>query len=86
MGIRSFAVTGDGPEVHLDVFGTGFLVSDKGHILTNHHVAVPWWDNDDLKEMTQQGVEPVAAEMTVYFPGMEHGITVFTEDLYGMQT
>src|SRR6266581_3667847 len=26
-------VTGDAPEVHLDVFGTGFLVSDKGHIL-----------------------------------------------------
>jgi DNA-binding response OmpR family regulator/S1-C subfamily serine protease len=72
-------VTGDGPEVHLDVFGTGFLVSDKGQILTNHHVAEPWWDNDDLKEITQQGVEPVAAEMTVYFPGMDHGIPVTTE-------
>jgi len=72
-------VTGDGPEVHLDVFGTGFLVSDKGQILTNHHVAEPWWDNDDLKEMTQQGVEPMAAEMTVYFPGMDHGVAVATE-------
>jgi serine protease Do len=74
-------VTGDGPEVHLDVFGTGFLVSDKGQILTNHHVAEPWWDNDDLKEMTQQGVEPVAAEMTVYFPGMDHGVAVSTEKI-----
>jgi len=74
-------VTGDGPEVHLDVFGTGFLVSDKGQILTNHHVAEPWWDNDDLKEMTQQGVEPVASEMTVYFPGMDHGVTVSTEKI-----
>jgi DNA-binding response OmpR family regulator len=74
-------VTGDGPEVHLDVFGTGFLVSDKGEILTNHHVAEPWWDNDDLKEMTQQGVEPVAAEMTVYFPGMDHGVAVSTEKI-----
>src|SRR3954452_19722622 len=74
-------VTGDGPEVHLDVFGTGFLVSDKGQILTNHHVAEPWWDNDDLKEMTQQGVEPVPAEMTVYFPGLDHGVTVSTEKI-----
>ena len=41
-------VTGSGSEVHLDVLGTGFLVSDKGQILTNHHVAEPWWDNDDL--------------------------------------
>jgi DNA-binding response OmpR family regulator len=74
-------VTGDGPEVHLDVFGTGFLVSEKGQILTNHHVAEPWWDNDDLKEMMQQGVEPVAREMTVYFPGMDHGVTVSTEKI-----
>jgi S1-C subfamily serine protease len=41
-------VTGSGPEVHLDVLGTGFLVSDRGQILTNHHVAEPWWGNDDL--------------------------------------
>src|SRR6266852_3108059 len=42
------SLTGSGPEVHLDVFGTGFLVSDTGRILTNHHVAEPWWQNDDL--------------------------------------
>jgi DNA-binding response OmpR family regulator len=47
-------LTGNGPEVHLDVFGTGFLVSE-GQILTNHHVAEPWWQNDDLKEMLDQG-------------------------------
>ena len=50
------SLTGSGPEVHLDVFGTGFLVSDTGRILTNHHVAEPWWENDDLKEMLDQGL------------------------------
>ncbi|HVI09266.1 MAG TPA: trypsin-like peptidase domain-containing protein [Candidatus Binatia bacterium] len=75
------AVTGNGPEVHLDVFGTGFLVSEKGRILTNHHVAEPWWDNADLKEMTSQGVEPVVAEMMAYFPGISHGIAVSTEKI-----
>ena len=58
------SLTGSGPEVHLDVFGTGFLVSASGQILTNHHVAEPWWQNDDLKEMLDQGLEPVVAEMT----------------------
>ena len=58
------SLSGNGPEVHLDVFGTGFLVSDTGQILTNHHVAEPWWQNDDLKEMLEQGVEPLIAEMT----------------------
>ena len=75
------SLTGNGPEVHLDVFGTGFLVSDTGRILTNHHVAEPWWQNDDLKEMLDQGVEPVIAEMTAYFPGITNGIAVNTEKI-----
>src|SRR6267143_2074992 len=75
------SLTGSGPEVHLDVFGTGFLVSDTGRILTNHHVAEPWWQNDDLKEMLDQGVEPVIAEMTAYFPGIANGIAVNTEKI-----
>jgi DNA-binding response OmpR family regulator/S1-C subfamily serine protease len=74
-------LTGNGPEVHLDVFGTGFLVSDSGEILTNHHVAEPWWQNDDLKEMLDQGVEPVIAEMTAYFPGIANGIAANTEKI-----
>jgi len=75
------SLTGNGPEVHLDVFGTGFLASASGQILTNHHVAEPWWQNDDLKEMLDQGLEPVIAEMTAYFPGVPHGIAINTEKI-----
>jgi S1-C subfamily serine protease len=73
------SLTGTGPEVHLDAFGTGFLVSANGQILTNHHVAEPWWQDDDLKEMLNQGLEPVIVEMTAYFPGVTHGIAINTE-------
>jgi DNA-binding response OmpR family regulator len=73
------SVTGTGPEVHMDAFGTGFLASTSGQILTNHHVAEPWWQNDDLKEMLDQGLEPAIAEMTAYFPGVPHGIPITTE-------
>jgi DNA-binding response OmpR family regulator len=75
------SLSGSGPEVHLDVFGTGFLASATGQILTNHHVAEPWWQNDDLKEMLDQGLEPVIAEMTAYFPGVPHGIAINTEKI-----
>jgi S1-C subfamily serine protease/DNA-binding NarL/FixJ family response regulator len=75
------SLTGAGPEVHLDVFGTGFLASANGQILTNHHVAEPWWQNDDLKEMLDQGLEPEIAEMTAYFPGVRRGIAIKTEKI-----
>jgi serine protease Do len=75
------SLTGNGPEVHLDFFGTGFLASANGRILTNHHVAEPWWQNDDLKEMFDEGLEPVIVEMTAYFPGVPHGMAINTEKI-----
>jgi DNA-binding response OmpR family regulator/S1-C subfamily serine protease len=75
------SLTGAGPEVHLDVFGTGFLVSTNGQILTNHHVVEPWWGSDELKEMFSQGLDPKVAEMTAYFPGVAHGIALRTEKI-----
>ncbi len=46
---------GAGPHLQIDVFGTGFLVRRDGRILTNHHVAEPWWSNDELKELLDHG-------------------------------
>src|SRR5258708_23990436 len=66
---------GRAPEVRADFFGTGFLVGE-GKILTNHHVAQPWWKNDELSSALQQGLEPVIAEMTAYFPDAPSGVTV----------
>jgi DNA-binding response OmpR family regulator/S1-C subfamily serine protease len=75
------SLAGNGPEVHLHVFGTGFLVSTGGQILTNHHVAEPWWQNDDLKEMLDQGLQPVIVQMRAYFPGVPRGIAIKTEKI-----
>jgi S1-C subfamily serine protease len=73
------SVNGTGPEVHLDAFGTGFLASASGEILTNHHVVEPWLHNDELNELLDQGLQPVIADMTAYFPGVPRGIPVKTE-------
>jgi S1-C subfamily serine protease len=75
------SLTGGGPEVHVTTFGTGFLASAKGQILTNHHVAEPWWENDDLKEMLTQGMAPEINEMSAYFPGVDHAIAISTEKI-----
>jgi CheY-like chemotaxis protein/S1-C subfamily serine protease len=60
---------GNGPEVKFDIFGTGFLVGGSGRVLTNRHVAEPWWKNDELVELTGQGFEPQISLIRAYFPG-----------------
>jgi DNA-binding response OmpR family regulator/S1-C subfamily serine protease len=75
------SLAGSGPEVHVTVFGTGFLAATGGQILTNHHVAEPWWQDEDFKEMHGQGLEPVIVDMRAYFPGVAHGIAINTEKI-----
>ena len=70
-----YTLEGRAPEVRADFFGTGFLVGE-GKILTNHHVAEPWWKNDELSSALQKGLEPVIAEMTAYFPDALSGVAV----------
>jgi DNA-binding response OmpR family regulator/S1-C subfamily serine protease len=60
---------GHGPEVRLDVFGTGFLAGPGGRVLTNRHVAQPWWKNDEMSQLSNQGFQPEIAMIRAYFPG-----------------
>jgi S1-C subfamily serine protease/DNA-binding NarL/FixJ family response regulator len=73
-GMVSLDTEGTGPLLQVDVFGTGFLVSRDGRLLTNHHVAEPWWSNDELKPLLDRGASAFAASYTAYFPGAA-GIT-----------
>jgi DNA-binding response OmpR family regulator len=68
-----YSLDGRAPEVRQDYFGTGFIVGD-GKILTNHHVAQPWWKNDEMDAALKQGLEPTIAEMAAYFPETPNGI------------
>lgn len=61
--------SGRGPEVKVDVFGTGFLAAPEGRIITNRHVAEPWWKNDELSDLTSQGFQPEISAIHAYFPG-----------------
>jgi S1-C subfamily serine protease/DNA-binding NarL/FixJ family response regulator len=74
-GMVSLDTEGSGPPLQIDVFGTGFLISRDGRLLTNHHVAEPWWSNDELKQLLDRGASAVAASYTAYFPESLEGIT-----------
>ncbi|MEY2414656.1 MAG: serine protease Do [Acidobacteriaceae bacterium] len=73
-GMVSLDTEGTGPVLQVDVFGTGFLVSRDGRLLTNHHVAEPWWTNNELKPLLDRGATAFAASYTAYFPSAA-GIT-----------
>ena len=66
---------GAGPHLQLDVFGTGFLVRRDGRIVTNHHVAEPWWNNDELKELIDRGAAAYVLSYKAYFPGSVEGLS-----------
>jgi CheY-like chemotaxis protein len=73
-GMVQLDIDGNGPHLQLDVFGTGFLVRKDGRLLTNHHVAEPWWGNDELKTLIDHGASAYALSYTAYFPGSHKGI------------
>ena len=73
-GMVSLATEGTGPPLQVDAFGTGFLVAHDGRLLTNHHVAEPWWGDEDLKQLLDRGATAFAASYTAYFPGTSQGI------------
>ena len=65
---------GAGPHLQIDVFGTGFPVKREGKILTNHHVAEPWWKDQELKQLIDQGADAYVLSYEVYFPGKTEGL------------
>ncbi len=73
-GMVSLDTDGTGPPLQLDVFGTGFLGAPDGRLLTNHHVAEPWWGDEAVKQLLDRGAAAFASSYTAYFPGTSQGI------------
>jgi DNA-binding response OmpR family regulator len=62
---------GGGRPVYLHVFGSGFLIDNAGHILTNHHVLEPWWHNAQSIPVPSDTFEPTIESMWAYFPAYD---------------
>lgn len=63
------SVEGQGPVVNLRASGTGFLVG-VGEMLTNRHVAEPWWESEPVKSFLDSGFRPVLVLFRAFFPGI----------------
>ncbi len=70
VGDQLSVLTGpDGQPLELEYIGSGFLASAEGHVITNRHVAEPWWNNQVVAPLLAQGLTPRFARLTAAFPG-----------------
>jgi len=70
-----------GHPVQIHVFGSGFLIDNSGHILTNHHVLEPWWHNAKAIPVPSDTFEATIVSMSAYFPGNESPMPLRVEGL-----
>jgi S1-C subfamily serine protease len=52
----------------VDYYGTGFLVQPGGLILTNRHVAEPWWQDTTAAALQKDGYQPRFVFLRAFFP------------------
>lgn len=67
-GSPSLDVEGKGAVYTVDYYGTGFLVDRSGLLLSNRHVAVPWWDDDKSEALKKDGFNPRFVLFRAFFP------------------
>jgi S1-C subfamily serine protease len=59
---------GDGAIHTVEYYGTGFLVQAGGLVLTNRHVAEPWWNDNTAATLEGQGYTPRFLYLRAFFP------------------
>jgi S1-C subfamily serine protease len=69
-------VDADGPVHTVEFYGTGFLVDRRGRMLTNRHLAEPWWNDDEAQALDKRGFKPRMLYSRAFFPGQREPFTV----------
>jgi serine protease Do len=72
-------VEAEGPVHSVEFYGTGFLVDRRGRMLTNRHLAEPWWNDDDAQALEKRGFKPRMLYARAFFPGQEDAFPVQVE-------
>ncbi|MBI3629491.1 MAG: FHA domain-containing protein, partial [Candidatus Rokubacteria bacterium] len=76
LGRAPVSVGGNGPVVKSMFFGTAFLVSREGTMLTNRHVIEPWREDEEIAAILSLGVRPHVVQLRAFFPDVSDPVPV----------
>lgn len=68
-GTRAELRDRDGTPLRIEYVGSAFLASGDGSLITNRHVAEPWWHNEDIAPILQLGYAPRFVRLDAVCPG-----------------
>jgi len=66
-GVPRVDFTGAGPVAAQRYSGTAFLVDRQGHLLTNRHIAEPWWEDENAAPLLAAGMQPRFLQLRAFF-------------------
>lgn len=69
-------MTGTGPVAISNYCGTAFLVDNRGGLITNRHVAEPWWEDEPAEPLLAAGLRPVFLRLRAFFMEKTEGIPI----------
>ncbi|HEX6737055.1 MAG TPA: trypsin-like peptidase domain-containing protein [Vicinamibacteria bacterium] len=70
---------GQGPLHKIDFYGTGFLVDATGLVLTNRHLAEPWWNDNEAAQRQRDGQQAHLISLRVFFPQVKEPFAAHIE-------
>src|ERR1700751_3277331 len=66
-GISRIGFPNQPPRLRARVSGTGFVVAD-GLLVTNRHVAEPWYGDPEAEALIRHGAVPMLEKLVAFFP------------------
>jgi len=63
------------PSLRVRISGTGFVVAN-GLLVTNRHVAQPWYGDAESEAMIQSGATPRLEKLIAFFPGISEPVDI----------
>jgi len=75
-GLPLVDVKGTGPIAVSNYCGTAFLVGPKGEMLTNRHIAEPWWEDNQSAPLLAAGLKPAFLRLRAFFQERSAGVPI----------